>query len=84
MKRIILASVMMAMLGGPAHSQMSMGGSKEKTPLQLKYEREEQDRKQNEKAYEDQMKRLKSQAPVAGKRDPWAGVRPAPETNSKR
>jgi hypothetical protein len=82
MKRIIVASVMMAMLVGPVHSQM--GGSKEKTPLELKYEKDELDRKQNEKAYEDQMKRLKSQAPVAGKRDPWAGVRPAPETSSKR
>ena len=72
---------MMAVLVGPAASQMSQGN--QKTPLDLMYEKERQDQQANERAYNEQMKRLKSQTPAA-KTDPWAGVRPANETNAKR
>ena len=84
MKRILAMSVMMGMLAGPAYSQMGMGGGGQKTPLQLKYEKEDQDKKDSERAYDEQMKRLRSQAPTPSQRDPWAGVRSAPETNSRR
>ena len=73
---------MTAALVAPAAAQMSQGN--QKTPLQLMYEKEAQDQKANEQAYNEQMKRLKSQAPAA-KNDPWAGVRPAGEsTGAKR
>jgi hypothetical protein len=84
MKCMLVASVIIGMLTGPAYSQVSLGGGGQKTPLQLKYDKEDQERKDSERAYDEQMKRLKSQAPAAAKRDPWAGVRPAPEPNSKR
>jgi hypothetical protein len=84
MKRILAAAAMMAVLVAPAASQVQMGQGAQKTPLDLLYEKERQDQQANEKAYNDQMKRLKSQAPAA-KTDPWAGVRPASETtNAKR
>jgi len=84
MKRILATSMMMGMLAGPASSQMSMGGGEHKTPLQLKYEREDQERKESERAYDQTMKRLKTQAPAQAKSDPWAGVRPAPEPATRR
>lgn len=71
---------MMAALVAPAASQMSQGA--QKTPLDLQYEKERQDQQANERAYNEQMKRLKSQAPTNAKTDPWAGVRPANETNA--
>ena len=73
MKRILAAAAMMLALAAPAASQMSQGN--QKTPLDLQYERERQDQQANERAYNDQMKRLKSQAPTTAKTDPWAGVR---------
>ena len=75
----------MAALVAPAASQMGNQG-KAPTPLDLQYERERQEQQANEKAYNDQMKRLKSQAPTNAKNDPWAGVRPAETntTNAKR
>ena len=83
MKRILAAAAMMAALVAPAASQMSQGN--QKTPLDLQYERERHDQQANERAYNDQMKRLKSQAPTTAKTDPWAGVRPPSEpTNAKR
>jgi hypothetical protein len=80
MKRILAAAAMAGMLTGPAVSQ----DNPHKTPLQLKYEKEDQDRKDGEKAYDATMKRLKSQAPAAAQSDPWAGVRPAPEPKPRR
>jgi hypothetical protein len=82
MKRILAAAAMMAVLVAPAASQMGNQG-KHKTPLDLQYEREAQEQKANESAYNEQMKRLKSQNPTA-KTDPWAGVRPANDANAKR
>ena len=76
--RCLFAAVMtMAMLAGPAYSQMNMGP--EKDPLQLKYEREEKEKAENEKAYNETMKRLKTQAPAKTSSDPWKTVRPASE-----
>jgi hypothetical protein len=74
---------MMASLAGPAAAQRGMSQGNHKTPLELQYEREKRDQEANEKAYNDQMKRMKSEGPAA-KSDPWAGVRPANETNAKR
>lgn len=81
MKRVLVAAAIMAALSAPAFAQFSQGN--QKTPLQLKYEREEAEQKANEKAYDDQMKRLKTQKPTA-KSDPWAGVRSSDETNSSK
>jgi hypothetical protein len=83
MKHVFAAAVMTAMLAGPAYPQMNLS-NKDKSPLQLQYEREEQERRDNEKAYNETMKRLKSQAPTQARSDPWAGVRPLPESNAKR
>ena len=83
MTRILVTAAMLGMLVGPAYSQAGVGGP-HKTPLQLKYEKEDQDRQENERAYNDTMKRLKSQAPAAAQSDPWAGVRPAPEPKPRR
>jgi hypothetical protein len=83
MKYLFAAAVTMAMLAGPAYAQMSMGA--DKTPLQLKYEREDKERAENEKAYNDTMKRLKAQAPTKSSSDPWKSVRPASgESTGKR
>ena len=84
MKRILAVAVTMGLLAGPASSQVGMGDGGHKTPLQLKYENEERDRRESERAYNDTMKRLKSQAPAPNKSDPWAGVRPNPESNTRR
>ena len=73
---------MMAALVAPAASQQM---APQKTPLDLQYEKERIEQQANERAYNDQMKRLKSQTTT--KADPWAGVRPATDnntTNAKR
>jgi hypothetical protein len=72
MKRMFAVAVMMGMLAGPAYSQ-------HKTPLQLMYEKQDRDRKDNERRYDETMKHLKSQTPAPAERDPWADVRPAPQ-----
>ena len=82
MRYLFAAAMTMVMLTGPAHSQMSAGP--EKTPLQLKYEREDREREENEKAYNATMKRLKSQAPATTNSDPWKTVRPTSEADNKR
>jgi hypothetical protein len=71
----------LAMLTGPTYSFEMSGQSKD--PLTLKYEREDNERKENEKAYNETMKRLKKQQPAA-KVDPWSGVRPASDGAAKR
>ena len=82
MRYLFAAAVTMAMLAGPAYAQMSMGA--EKDPLKLKYEAEDKARAENERAYNETMKRLKTQAPAATNSDPWKTVRPAGESNAKR
>ena len=83
MRYLFAAALTMAILSGPAYSQMSLN-AQDKDPLQLKYEREEKARADNEKAYNDTMKRLKSQAPAQTNADPWKIVRPAGEPANKR
>jgi hypothetical protein len=78
MRYLFAAAMTMAMLTGPAYSQQ------QKTPLELKYEREDRERAENEKAYNATMKRLKSQAPATTNSDPWKTVRPAGEPTAKR
>ncbi len=82
MKRILVAAVMTAMLAGPAYSQFKQQGGA--TPAEQLRQQQEADREYNEKQYNDTMKRLKQQPAVETKADPWAGVRPAPATNTKR
>jgi hypothetical protein len=82
MKRLLAAAAMTAVLTGPAAAQMGQG--QPKTPLQLQYEKEKQEQEVNEKAYNEHMKRSKSQGTATPKADPWAGVRPANDTNAKR
>jgi hypothetical protein len=82
MKYLLAAAATMAMLAGPAYSQMSMGPDKD--PLTLKYEKEDKDKAEIEKDYNATMKRLKAQTPTTTKHDPWSSVRPAAESNAKR
>jgi hypothetical protein len=86
MKRVLAVTatmVMMAALAAPAAAQKVYSQGNNKDPLQLQYEREKMDQAENERAYNEHMKRAKTAAPTA-KTDPWAGVRPATETNAKR
>ena len=84
MRYLLAAAMTMAMLTGPAHAQFNSSGDA-KDPLTLKYEREDAERKENEKAYNETMKRLKKQQPANAKVDPWSGVRPASDgTAAKR
>jgi len=80
MKRVLAAATIVTALAAPAFAQMSQGN--QKTPLELLYEKERLDQQANEKAYNDQMKRLKAQQPTTSKVDPWSGVRPANEPAS--
>jgi hypothetical protein len=77
-------AILMALSAGMAQAQMSVGSQKQKTPLDLKYDREEAEQKENERAYNDQMKRLKTQGPAATSSDPWKGVRSPTDANAKR
>src|SRR5215831_6500551 len=56
--RYVLAVAMLTTLVSPVYAQFG-SNSGQKTPLQLKYEREEAEQKENERQYEIQMKRLK-------------------------
>lgn len=82
------AAVMLAMLAGPAYAQRggsaaNLGDTPNKDPLQLQYEREDRERAQNEKSYNETMKRLKSQAPAKSSSDPWKIVRPATDSSKR-
>jgi hypothetical protein len=82
MKRIVAAAAMLATLAGPAYAQFSTG--KQKTPLELQYEREQRDQAQAEKEYNATMKRLKAQSAAPTNSDPWRGVRPSTDASAKR
>jgi hypothetical protein len=82
MRYLFAAALTMAILTSPAYSQMNLGPDKD--PLALKYEREDKERAENEKAYNETMKRLKKQAPTTTSSDPWKTVRPASEQTTKR
>ena len=79
MKRILAAAAITAMLAGPAYSQFKQTGGA--TPAEQLRRQQEAERELNEKQYNDTMKRLKQQPAAETKKDPWAGVRPAPEGN---
>jgi hypothetical protein len=83
MKRVLAAAAMLAIAAGAVQAQMG-GGKQQPTPLELQYERERREQQDNERAYNEQMKRLKMQNPTDVKTDPWAGVRPANEGAAKR
>ena len=53
-------------------------------PYKLMLEREQQQRDENERAYNAQMKRLKAQGAAPASSDPWKIVRPASEPAAKR
>jgi hypothetical protein len=74
---------MLATLANPVYAQFS-SNSGQKTPLQLQYEREEAEQKENERQYNTQMKRLKAQVPAAAASDPWRKVRPATDATAKK
>ena len=82
MRNLVTAAMTIAMLSGPAYSFEMNGESKD--PLTLKYEREDKERADAEKAYNVQMKRLKAQVPTKTKVDPWSGVRPSGDASAKR
>jgi hypothetical protein len=79
MKRVLAAAAVIAVLAAPAAAQMGsrsgVGQQREKTPLDLLYEKERIEQQENERAYNEQMKRMKTQGGPAAKSDPWAGVR---------
>ena len=83
MRYVLAAAMTLAMLTGPAYAQFNTSGGA-KDPLTLKYEREDNEKKENEKAYNETMKRLKKQQPATAKADPWSGVRPASDGAAKR
>jgi hypothetical protein len=84
MRYVLAAAAMMAMLAGPAYSQMKMGGG-EKDPLQSMYERQDKEKADIERDYNTTMKRLKAQnAVTTTNSDPWRGVRQGGETSAKR
>jgi hypothetical protein len=65
---------MLTTLVSPVYAQFN-ANSGQKTPLQLKYEKEEAEQRENERQYNIQMKRLKQQAPAQTNNDPWKTVR---------
>ena len=83
MRYLLAAAMTMAMLTGPAYAQFDPNKG-QKDPLTLKYEREDNEKKENERAYNETMKRLKKQQPTNAKADPWSGVRPASDGAAKR
>jgi hypothetical protein len=84
LEMMVLAAVLTAVaFSAPARAQFG-GGEKVKTPLDLKYEHEERERKDNERAYNEQMKRLKAQGAASTSSDPWKGVRPNTDSSAKR
>ena len=83
MRYLLAAAMTTAMLTGPAYAQFNVTGQA-KDPLTLKYEREDNEKKENEKSYNETMKRLKTQQPTNAKVDPWSGVRPASDGAAKR
>lgn len=72
--RYFFVVAMLTTLVTPVYAQFN-ANSGQKTPLQLQYEREEAEQRENERLYNEQMKRLKKQAPTQTSNDPWKTVR---------
>ena len=83
MRYVFTAAMVTVILATPVRAQMG-NNAPEKTPLQLKYEREDKERAENESAYNTQMKRLKALRPATTNADPWKGVRATPDSPAKR
>jgi hypothetical protein len=80
---IFAAMVMVTVLAGRAHAQNDVDPAN-KDPYKLMLEREANERKENEKAYNEQMKRLKAQSPTQTNSDPWKKVRPAADNSAAK
>ena len=74
---------MLALLTAPAYSQFTMN-SGQKEPLQQEYEQRQKEHQETERAYNETLKRTRSQTTVRTNSDPWAGVRPAEPAKTKR
>jgi hypothetical protein len=70
---LLAAALLVATLQVPARAQQDQANQ---DPYKLMLEREAKERAENEKSYNEQMKRLKAQAPTKTNADPWKTVRP--------
>jgi hypothetical protein len=87
--RAAFAAAILSMVVGsgllfPAPTRAQISTAPEKTPLDLMYERQDKERKENESAYNQQMKRLKAQGPATTNSDPWKTVRPTTDSSAKK
>jgi hypothetical protein len=78
MRVILTTALLLASLVIPANAQ----GGRDKSLLDLQYEVKERERAENEKAYNEMMRRTRESSPAA-KADPWRTIRPA-ESKTKR
>jgi hypothetical protein len=76
MKRFAIATMIIAFLTVPAYSQQDNG------PITARTDKEKKADAAIEKAYEDTLKREKSNGPAV-KSDPWQTVRPAGGDSTK-
>ena len=74
MRRLAIAAFMIGLLPLAAYAQ-------NKTPMQEQDDAKKQEHAQNEKAYQDAIRRLKASSAPAAPVDPWQSVRPAPATS---
>jgi hypothetical protein len=79
MRRVLTAALALAVLAGPAYAQ----DERQKDPAELERERQKKEMEDNERAYNETVRRTRTTAPAA-KVDPWRGVRPADNSSSKR
>jgi hypothetical protein len=76
MKRFAIATMIIALLTVSAYSQQGNG------PITARTDKEKKADAATEKAYEDSLKRDKSNGPTV-KSDPWQTIRPASVDNTK-
>jgi hypothetical protein len=79
MRRVLTAALALAVLAGPVYAQ----DERQKDPAELERERQKKEMEDNERAYNETVRRTRTTAPAA-KVDPWRGVRPADNSSSKR
>ena len=75
MSKIAAATVMIALIAGPALAQGSKKGSSTNEWQKMQDEQQTREKKDIDKAYSETMKRSRGQAAPAY--DPWGNVRPA-------
>jgi hypothetical protein len=83
MRTFVATVVIATMLAGPALAQMGRGPSTEKDPRRERAAKEEKEQAAIEKEYNATMERTRPTGP-APKVDPWAHMRPADSSNTKR